>query len=86
MNRGGADGLAIRSSASGYFEVNPTETFCAAEVCLRRRRQPGTPAALAMRAFAIELKKRKEIADIKAISGRATNAWERVGAGGLECD
>ena len=23
MNRGGADGLAIRSSASGYFEVNP---------------------------------------------------------------
>jgi hypothetical protein len=31
-DRGGADGWASSSSASDYFEVNPTETVCAAEV------------------------------------------------------
>jgi hypothetical protein len=35
-----------------------------------------------MRTLAIELKKRKEIADIKAVGGRATSAWERIGAAG----
>ena len=33
-----------------------------------------------MRPLAIELKKRKEIADIKAVSGRATNAGVRLGS------
>jgi hypothetical protein len=36
-----------------------------------------------MRTLAIELKKRKEIADIKAVSGRATNAGVRLGSGRL---
>jgi hypothetical protein len=32
MDRGGADGWAIRYSTTDYFEVNPTETVRAADV------------------------------------------------------